>query len=484
MKRLAHRLRRTPVSLRIPLIVAGLVVLVSLAISERVLARLAQLQQASLTGVAQTYLDGLSAAVIEPVLRDDVWEVFAAIDARRSTGEGPVPLDTVVAGQGGRVIAASDPTAFPTDTPVPAEFVETSKASGVVIDPDTLIAYAAQDLSYRGRIIGAIYARFDVGPLFTERRRVLATLLLTNGLLTAGFAALGFTVVRRMIRPLGTLEAHMGSAAQGMLKLIPEAQIPRDNVEVAQLFDSFNALVISENARTELTERLAEEERMASLGRLASGMAHEINNPLGGLMNAVDTLKTHGASPVVRQESTALIQRGLEGIQDVVAATLATYRPPAALRALTLEDLMDLKLLVAPELRRRGQTLDCDLSSFSKAAGLSAPGGPVRQALLNLLLNASSATPAGGTIRLRAGEKGDTLWLEVADEGPGLPEASAQVLVGERTARVGEAGLGLWLVRRIFKDLGARAEIARRPEGGTVIRMVLPLNREEAHATG
>ena len=73
-------------------------------------------------------------------------------------------------------------------------------------------------------------------------------------------------------------------------------------------------------------KRLAEEKRLGSLGRLASAVAHEINNPLGGLFNALATLRSHGHLSSVRDGSLGLLERGLIGIRDVVRTTLTIYR--------------------------------------------------------------------------------------------------------------------------------------------------------------
>ncbi|RUY21469.1 HAMP domain-containing histidine kinase [Mesorhizobium sp. M7A.F.Ca.US.001.04.2.1] len=480
---LSKRLRSIPVSYRVPVIVALLMVIISAAISERVLDRLSRTQKSYLDGLAETYLDGLSSAVVPAVLRKDVWEVYDALDRSSTSYEALSPIETIVTGADGRVLAATDPTRMATFSRLPASYLDRYGPGIVTIDEATVTGFAKRDLVYQGQAIGAIHATFDVSHLFAERREILVTLLVTNSVLAILFSLGGFLIVRQMIAPMRTLENHMRSAAHGAAEPISSSQIPAGDSEVAGLFRGYNTLVQAERERANFAMQLAEEEKLSSLGRLASGMAHEINNPLGGLFNALDTLKTHGETPGVRDTSISLIERGLAGIRDVVEAALATYRPEQSHRPFSPDDLDDVRLLLKPELRRKRQRLDWDVA-WNEFHELPIRGGPVRQAVLNLLLNASSVTPEGGGLSLKADSSGGRLNIEIGDQGPGMPTDIAGILVDADPGPAVRAGrgLGLWMVRRVVDDLGGSATIAAKEDGGTAVTLTIPFEGERTKA--
>jgi signal transduction histidine kinase len=204
-------------------------------------------------------------------------------------------------------------------------------------------------------------------------------------------------------------------------------------------------------------------------------MAHEINNPLGGLFNALDTLKRHGEDRSIRERTISLLERGLSGIRDVVRSALVTYRIEDVERPLKAADIDDLGLLIKPEVQRRGLTL---LWDNLLPPQVPVRAGAVRQAVLNLLLNACHASPAGGRVALAARSDLEAICITVSDQGPGLDPARAHYLEGGQAGavpRVGDTGLGLWIVRRLVGEIGGVLKVERPPEGGTAITITIAL---------
>jgi signal transduction histidine kinase len=477
---LRSSIRTLPLAVRVPAMVVILMVAVSGLISERVLDRLSTTQEIYLQRLASAYLDGVVASITPSVLREDSWEVFDGIERLKPSADDILPLETVVTGKNAIVLASSDPEARETLRPLDPGFAGQFNGTGVTIDPETRSGYVRRDITYQDQLIGAVYAVFDVSSLLRERQQILVTLLATNGLFTAFLGFVGFVAVRGMIRPMQVLETHMVEAAAGSPTPIADSEFPSTDNEAASVYRAYNALVRSGAEKQALARQLAEEEKLASLGRLASGMAHEINNPLGGLMNAVDTLRLHGDRRTVRESSIELIQRGLQGIREVVEAALAIYRPDRLARPLAEQDFADIRLLVRPELRRKRQRLDYRLEGRLETDPRW-PAGPIRQAMLNLLLNAAAATPEDGRVGLCVTVTPQGLDISVSDEGAGMPQSARSILTDPKNREVppDSGGLGLWIVREIADDLEASISLSSEPGSRSVIRLSIPRNTSE-----
>jgi signal transduction histidine kinase len=347
----------------------------------------------------------------------------------------------------------------------------------LVIDEGKRTARMLDAVSLQGQKVGGLYTELDVSALITERQSVLWQLIVTNALVTLLLMAVGYWAVRRMVQPVRTLGAFLDRGSDGPVEIIPPAQLGSPTSEFGRLFRRYNAMARAANERLLLAEQLAEKERLASVGRLASGLAHEINNPLGGLFNALDAIKRYGERETVRESSIKLLERGLSGIRDVVRAMLMTYRQPEDPRALKREDIEDLHYLIQPALRQKDLTLNW---RNTLDEDLPLPAASVRDAIFNLLLNACAVSAEGGQVSLSARQTAHRLEVSVGDCGSGMPEAYRIFLEHGSSAggpmKAG-AGLGLWMVRRLLDGAGGSANVKADP-AGTTIHLSLPFAME------
>jgi signal transduction histidine kinase len=453
---------------------------VSAMITDRVLERVAQTQESHLEQLADAYLDGLATSILPFVLREDVWEVFDALDRAKERHRGLDLGWTTVTNADGAILASSRPTEFASFGALPAQILSRfPPGQDMSMQKDDETAYIRRVLLHQGKTIGGIYSSIGIGALNQERSEVFLTLLATNGILTLVMAALGYFTVRRMVLPIKILSQHLDKGRRGPVEAIPDRDLDAHGPEFSRLFRRYNGMARRVNERELLVTKLSEEEKLASLGRLASGIAHEINNPLGGMFNALDALKRHGGRESVRQTSLRLIEQGLSGIRDLVRSTLVTYRADRNESVLPPRDLDDLRLLVRPEVKRKGLSLQW---TNDIAEELLVPAGAVRDAVLNLLLNACAASPEGGAVTFAARRQDDRLVIEITDEGPGLPANVRRYL--ERPD-IGSApidqrgGLGLWMVKRLATENGGELRASDNGGQGTKVSLMIGLRRKE-----
>ncbi|MEI4235178.1 ATP-binding protein [Roseovarius sp. D22-M7] len=465
-------LRNLPLSLRLPLLGGAMMILVGAVASQQVLSELGRVQDARLQELARLHVEGLSIALGPLVLRRDVWEVYDTLTRAAELAEGQRMVLTAVADEDGRVLAATDPRRVPTGSPI-AGMADTA----VPLDQLSVGARArtvdvVAPLDYQGRRVGRIVSQLDVTDLQAERRRALWLLIAGNALAIAFLTGLGYAVMRRMLRPVSVLARQMAGAGDAP-QPIPAAEMPHGEGDLARLARTYNGMVDSVAAKADTDRRLAERERFVALGRLSSSLAHEINNPLGGLLNATDTIRNFPDRPDIVRGAAALLERGLQHLRDVARVTLEQNRLDRQTSVLSQTDFEDIRLLIEPELKRMAQDLDWHVPD-GVVEGLMLPAAPVRQILLNLLLNASAAAGQGGRVGLYASADEAGLSFAVFDNGPGLPDAARVRLLGNVTVTpAGGGGVGLRLVRDLVKGLGGSVTHARK-DGMTRICVILP----------
>jgi signal transduction histidine kinase len=464
------RIGTWPITIRVAVAMAALMVVFGLVASQQVLAALGRLQDARLQEYARLHVEGLAVALGPFVLHKDVWEVYDTLDRARAHATGQRILFTVVADDRGRVLAATDPLRAPVDSGIGAFAAGAVPVGDVTAANGDSVVRVLAPLVVQGRTVGQIVTELDVSDIVAQRRGVAIALLTGNALATVILALAGYAVIARVLRPVELLARHLGEVGDTPHP-IPEAAIPRADSVLSRLLRNFNAMAGAVEARREAERRLAERERFVSLGRLSSSLAHEINNPLGGLLNATDTIRTYADRPEVVRQAADLLDRGLRHLRDVSRVILEENRLDRSGRRLSGADFEDLRLLFEPETTRRGQRLDWTVVRDDPVLR-RLPSAPVRQIALNLLLNASAAAAEGGAVSFAVRAQDGGLDLMVADDGPGLSEAARARLMSAAPVEAG-GGVGLRLVRDLVAGLGGTIWCERQ-DGRTEIRVHLP----------
>lgn len=463
--------RRWPLAAKVPLMVAALVLLVAVLMSGGVLVRLAHEQQKRVTALAGAYLEGATAALAPALARHDIWDAFDTLDRFRRNFATLDLRFAVAILPDGTVLAATDPRRLRAGAVLTPDLVR-RLGPGLVIDADGDTAWMAREVSESGVSLGRVLVEINLAQERAARIRLGLLLGAANTGLALVLALLGWWLTARMLRPVRLLTRHLGRGGAGAPRLLDRRAYAGVGPEFVALFETFDAMVRAAGEREALAARLAEEERLALLGTLAGSMAHEVNNPLGGMMTALDTLAIHGADVGVRTQSIGFLRRGLADIRNVVRTSLVLYKTQPGPAVLTGESLDDLRHLVGPEAARRRVRLDWD-NRLTEVPVVDATA--VRQAVLNLLLNAVVASPPHGTVRLAATCSDVMLTIAVADDGPGLPGPFVAMLgTPAPVPPAGSTGLGLWGALRAARTLGGTLHHA--PDtSGTVLVLQIPL---------
>jgi signal transduction histidine kinase len=216
-------------------------------------------------------------------------------------------------------------------------------------------------------------------------------------------------------------------------------------------------------------DKLLQAEKLASLGILAAGVAHEINNPLGGLFNCVDMLEERGEDNDFRQRYLELLKDGLSSIENTVGKLLWMSRKgekiPQDIEV--KQALSDAFGLIKYKLKKSNISYNENIE-----AGLTVKLDPndLQQALINLMINAVQSMTEGGILTINAFCKGSKVILEVSDTGEGIEKKDTSRIFDPfyTTKPPGEGtGLGLWLTYEIVSSYGGEITVTSRKKEGT-----------------
>jgi signal transduction histidine kinase len=230
--------------------------------------------------------------------------------------------------------------------------------------------------------------------------------------------------------------------------------------------------------------QLIRSEKLAALGQLAAGIAHEIRNPLTSINILIHSLTENLPAEDSRGEDLKVIGEEVDRMNEIVDQFLrfAKPAPPHFEKGKVLPICADVLQLLKPQMEKQGISVE---QKFQSLPSLLMDREQLKQVILNLLLNAIQAMPTGGRLILNGQMSGDGQWIQlsVQDSGIGIPSEDFNKLFDPFfSTKEGGIGLGLSIVHRIIDQHHGRIEVESSPGKGTVFTIWLPIHREEEDA--
>jgi signal transduction histidine kinase len=343
---------------------------------------------------------------------------------------------------------------------------------------EELLAYAPIEVG--GRVTGAVRVVIAASePTKSVLRRsglLLLLLAFADALLVLG---LGLFVLKQLVvKPLGQLRRATALMTAGDWEPRIAEEGPK---EFAALASAFNQMTVSLSVQR---EQIIRSEKLASVGQLAAGVAHEIGNPLAAILGYVDIMRSDlagkGDLPVAdRQDALDRVKAETQRIHRIIRELLEFSRPSREDPVPTdpLRVVQSARALCAPQGRFREVRVVTTPASEAWPQVMVAPSRLV-QVFVNLMLNAADAMAGKGTLVVACQAERRRVILTVTDEGPGVPKENRRKVFDPffTTKPVGQGtGLGLPVCRSIVESFGGTLELAPSADGeGAKFAITLP----------
>lgn len=451
-------LPRFPYRIQIPLVLALAVTLSVLLVSvvaAQIAARNAHLE---IVSTVQRVVDLLVAQGKPLLAQDDTWRAYtllrntAALLPQTSKGQSRAALLDAQ----GRFLAGSDPTRLPTGEQALGVLINgrllptVSDASRprTLTTPDGGMTLIEPIRSDDNQVIGFVFAEVDAAAFAPDWAALSTPALIGAALAIIVLVPLGWLLGRRMSRPIAQTAdciAQIGHTDAAQLQLlIPHVQDP----ELDRIAGAVRQLLIETSARQANAQRALSAERLAAVGRITAAVAHEINNPLAGLITATHTLRLHGDAPDARNRSLALIERGLQQIRTMTTALLPQARVED--RCMTPEDMDDVLTLARATASQHFVNIT---SEMDQQAELCVPSTVFRQVMLNLLLNAIKAAGQSGQVHACFKADADKVSFVLFNTGRHLSDERLQRRLTTDDGN-DPNGFGLWICHEFTVRFG------------------------------
>jgi two-component system NtrC family sensor kinase len=236
-----------------------------------------------------------------------------------------------------------------------------------------------------------------------------------------------------------------------------------------------------ERALRDTQEQLLQSEKLAAMGRLTSQIAHELNNPLYGIMNTLELLKTEIPADNKRRKILDMALSEIIRLSDLLRKMLSFSKPDQEERhPVDINPVLD-EILLLHEKQLKENDINI-AATYAKELGLiNASKNQLRQVFLNMVANARDAMPNGGTLSVTTSGDNDNVLIEITDTGTGIREEHLDKIFDSFFTTKGEVkgvGLGLSVCYGFIEDHGGNIEVKSQVGEGTTFTITLPVRTE------
>lgn len=288
-------------------------------------------------------------------------------------------------------------------------------------------------------------------------------------------------------RPMVELQQKIAELGSGDLNV--SVSFAHRNDEIGDLGRNFNQMVRQLRENREEIERLhrtqmSRAEHFATLGEVATGLAHEIRNPLAGIAGVIEIIGRDLPSSSPARAVVKDVRQEIARINHIVTDLLQTARPhPPKVRKSDLNVTVEHAVMLGRQ-QALAKHIEIALHKDPSPLEVEHDSDQIHQVLLNLLLNAQQAIDSKGRIEVNVERRGSSAIVEVSDNGRGIASEQLPNIFRPFYTTKGEGtGLGLSLARRIVEDHHGRIDVTSTLGEGTTFAVVLPLQRTSAPAT-
>ena len=432
----------------------------------------------------------MAKTLMPAILHDDVWRAYEIINApyqHAYIAEYPDPFHAetmIVTDNKQQVFVSSQPKRYPILADLKQFGKEFSQLEGIISQvtddspiivnlPDANIILIAFPIIADGVIFGNLIMLHSTNLYWPRFLKLAEQAGLITLLVLAVLLPINWYWGQRMAIPLISLVERLTTIREHKLPQNLKLEIYTYNDELGRMFKAFNSMLEQLREKDFLEKQMLQSERMAAIGHLTASIAHEINNPLAGMLMSIDTLKHHGTLDARTAKTVSLLERGLQQIKETVAALLVEARLKN--RNLNPQDVDDIYTLVTPQAQKHYTRIEL----YNEISGdILLPSTLIRQIMINLTLNAVQAAGDHGLITLHISCDQHQLEIKVSNNGKQITDEQMPYLF-EPFNRLSETGhgIGLWVTYQIVHQLHGQIS-AQSNEGITCFEAKIPIQVE------